>query len=133
MLRSTTPIILALGAAVLITACAPARADDSSEPPDQARYVLDVGPNVVHGDGPGISVAEALARVDSLVLVNGSLFVDADGVVLLCDAIAESYPPQCGGDRIEVVGLGLSDFELKEASSVRWAEQIQVAGTVRSR
>jgi len=78
-------------------------------------------------------VAEALAKPNSIVLVNGSLFVDPDGVVLLCDAIAESYPPQCGGERIEVVGLGLNDFEFQRASGVRWAEQVQVAGTGRSR
>jgi hypothetical protein len=131
MFRSLRFAVAALAAAFLLAACAPANAGDSPGAPIQENLVLEVTPGV-HGDGPGISIAEALAQPNRLVLVNGALFVDPDGVVRLCDAFAESYPPQCGGDWIEVVGLGLDDIELEEANGVRWAEQVQVAGTVRT-
>ena len=77
------------------------------------------------GAGPGMTVAEALTHgpTDDLVTVTGALFVDADGTVRLCDAIAESFPPQCGGDRIVVEGLDLDDVDgLQEENGVRWAE-----------
>jgi hypothetical protein len=84
------------------------------------------------GAGPGISVSEALTHgpTDDIVLVTGALFVNADGTVLLCDAIAESFPPQCGGDRIAVDGLDLATVELEEANGVRWAEGVVLLGSV---
>ena len=82
--------------------------------------------------GPGISVDEAIGNAGAEpLLVNGALFVDAEGRVLLCDAIAESFPPQCGGTRLEVRGLDLGSLpDLEEANGVRWAERIQLLGMV---
>jgi hypothetical protein len=81
-------------------------------------------------DGPALQVADALGA-DAPVRVSGSLFVDADGAVLLCGAIAESFPPQCAGERLAVVGLDLDDVPgLQEANGVRWAEQIELSGVV---
>ena len=91
--------------------------------------IADGGP----GDGPGLSVAEALTHgpTDDLVTVTGALFVDADGTVRLCDAIAESFPPQCGGDRIVVTGLDLADIpDLQDENGVRWAESATLFGSV---
>jgi len=63
--------------------------------------------------------------------VSGALFVDPDGTAWLCDAIAESFPPQCGGDRIEVGGLDLADVpNLQEESDVRWSESVTLVGSV---
>jgi hypothetical protein len=84
-------------------------------------------------DGRGIGVSEALTHgpTDDIVSVTGALFVDADGTVLLCDAIAESFPPQCGGDRIAVVGLDLATVDsLQEANGVQWAEGVVLLGSV---
>jgi hypothetical protein len=83
-------------------------------------------------DGPGISVEDAIAGARAeAVLVNGALFIDADGVVRLCSAVAESFPPQCAGERLRVIGLDPASLpDLKEASGVRWAEQAQVYGVV---
>jgi hypothetical protein len=85
------------------------------------------------GGGPGLSVAEALTHgpTDDLVTVTGALFVDPDGTVRLCDAIAESFPPQCGGQRFEVQGLDLAAVpDLQEANGVRWAESVTLFGSV---
>lgn len=91
--------------------------------------IADGGP----GDGPSLSVADALTHgpTDDLVTVTGALFVDADGTARLCDAIAESFPPQCGGERIVVEGLDLSSVaDLQEANGVRWAESATLFGSV---
>jgi len=57
--------------------------------------------------GPGISIADALASgLDGPLLVNGFLVVQGDAV-RLCEALAESFPPQCGGDSLRVGGLDL--------------------------
>ena len=84
------------------------------------------------GAGRGLSVAEALTHgpTDDIVSVTGALFVAADGTVQLCDAIAESFPPQCGGARIEVTGLDLDAIDLEEANGVRWTESATLLGSV---
>ncbi|MGH2417808.1 MAG: hypothetical protein ACRDFY_05695 [Candidatus Limnocylindria bacterium] len=89
---------------------------------------------IVEGDpgGPGLSVREALTHGpnDDIVSVTGALLVAADGTARLCDAIAESFPPQCGGARIDVTGLDLEDLGLEEANGVRWAVSVTLLGSV---
>jgi hypothetical protein len=112
----------------------PADGDDSppaSSAPGDAPVLVIV--DDAPGDGPGLTVAQALTHgpTDDLVTVTGALFVDADGTARLCDAIAESFPPQCGGDRIVVEGLDLDDIEdIQEENDVRWAESITLFGSV---
>jgi len=117
---------------VLVVGCAGGSDDPNSPKPTGEAPVLviaDGGP----GDEPGLSVAEALTHgpTDDLVTVTGALFVDADGTVRLCDAIAESFPPQCGGERIVVEGLDLAGVpDLQEENGVRWAESATLFGSV---
>ncbi|MEX2211191.1 MAG: hypothetical protein WD689_05450 [Gaiellaceae bacterium] len=48
--------------------------------------------------------------------------VDTGREVRLCDALAESYPPQCGGESFRVEGeLGAVDWS--EAQGVRWTDR----------
>jgi hypothetical protein len=108
--------------------------DDDTPPPSVAPGDAPVLV-IVEGDvdGPGLSVAEALGHqaTDDLVTVSGALFVDPDGTVRLCDAIAESFPPQCGGERIVVEGLDLATVDnLQEESGVQWSESVTLFGSV---
>jgi hypothetical protein len=91
---------------------------------------LTISPDAV--DGPPLQIADALAAgTAEPVLVTGALFVEVGNAVRLCGAIAESYPPQCGGERLEVVGLDLATVPgLEEANGVRWAEGVELVGTV---
>ncbi|MGQ0608237.1 MAG: hypothetical protein ACT4OQ_07235 [Chloroflexota bacterium] len=132
-----TPIMLLF--AIVLAACSapgtdiPVDGDDT--PPASAAPGTD--PVLVIAEGEpgdgGLSVADALGHLatDDLVSVAGALFVGADGDVLLCDAVAESFPPQCGGARIAVEGLDLSTIEgLQEENGVRWAESVVLFGSV---
>jgi len=105
----------------------------AGSPSSGADAVLRVNTSAIAG-GPGISVQEALdSELDQDLLVNGALFIDANGDALLCDAMAESFPPQCGGARIAVEGLELGTLDptrIQEEGGVRWVEQIQLLGTV---
>lgn len=121
----TAPLTILL----LLAACAGTAA--TSAPPNGSDPVL----VIADGDGgaAGMSVADALGHqaTDDLVAVRGALFVDADGTVRLCDAIAESFPPQCGGERIEVQGVDLATIEgIQEESGVQWAESVTLFGSV---
>ena len=117
---------------LLLAACAaePPAATPSA-PTDEGWTLVITGGEP--GAGPGISVSEALTHspTDDIVLVTGALFVNADGTVLLCDAVAESFPPQCGGERIAVDGLDLANVAgLQEANGVQWAEGVVLLGSI---
>ena len=77
------------------------------------------------GVGPGISVADALdSDSKDELLVKGWLVVDQDGTVRLCDALAESDPPQCAGASVRVEGLDLGSLEgLTSKGGVTWSQQ----------
>ena len=83
----------------------------------------------------GISVAEALAADpgDALVAVRAHLLVAADGSARLCDALRESFPPQCGGAAVTVTGIpeGFIDG-LSPGGGLRWSDQpVQLIGRMR--
>ena len=109
------------------------RSTDSGSPGVGARGDVDGILTIAQGtaSGPGISIDEAIGNAGAEpLLVNGALFIDPDGAVLLCNAIAESFPPQCGGTRLEIRGLDLASVpDLEEANGARWAEQVQLLGT----
>ncbi len=82
--------------------------------------------------GPALSVAEArTARLDQPVLVSGFVVAEGDRV-RLCDALAESYPPQCGGAFLEVRGLDVGSLPgVESEQNVRWtARPRQILGEV---
>jgi hypothetical protein len=84
------------------------------------------------GAGPGISIEEALAAdTDEMLLVNGNLLADGDEV-RLCYALAESFPPQCGGPSLVVEGIKLEEVDgLITEGDVSWTDRpIQLLGIV---
>ena len=118
-----TPTVLAL--VLTLAACG------MTVPAPTAEPVLVIVDGQV--EGPGLSVAEALGHqpTDDIVTVSGALFVNHDGTVLLCDAIAESFPPQCGGERIRGTGIDLDAVPgLQTEGQVSWAEGITLLGSV---
>ena len=72
----------------------------------------------------------------SNVTVSGHLIVDVDGDTRLCSLLLESFPPQCGGDRISLIGLEVSTvpdtkslpFSAGGIRTVTWTGLITVTG-----
>lgn len=133
------PSLPALAVSFLLAACAGAGSSDPAGAGDSppASTVPGRAAVLVVGDGgpagPGLTVADALGHraTDDLVSVTGALFVEADGTVKLCDAIAESFPPQCAGASLLVESLDLDSIaDLQEGGGVRWAEQVTLFGSV---
>ena len=84
-----------------------------------------------------MEISQALDAAEGLeVTVSGFLFADTDGRVRLCSGLLESYPPQCGGNRIELLGFDASSVpdtsipqRPSEIGTVRWTDsQITVTG-----
>lgn len=121
-----------------VTACSSTGGDngDGNDTPPPASVGDDLPVLVVDDrpfdDLPLVDVATALeADPGSRIQVRGALFVDPDGTVRLCDAIAESFPPQCGGERVGVQGLDLALVPgLQTEGEVSWAEGVTLVGSV---
>ncbi|MDH3425813.1 MAG: hypothetical protein OEM22_03990 [Acidimicrobiia bacterium] len=84
-------------------------------------------------DDDSLAVPVASNEPDGTVVeVAGFIFVEG-GDVRLCEAIAESFPPQCGGSRIFVDGLDpavlgpqlvTASGDLEPASDVAWTNDV---------
>ncbi|MGH2392959.1 MAG: hypothetical protein ACRDGH_05605 [Candidatus Limnocylindria bacterium] len=90
-------------------------------------------------DGPGVSIAEAIAAdAHEPLLVNGILFQDADGVIWLCSALLESSPPGCAEPKLKALNFPseVGDLDpanadvtgLQQDGDVRWIEDYQLFG-----
>lgn len=73
--------------------------------------------------GGGLSVEEALETdAEGTIAVQGFIVAEG-GTALLCDLLAESFPPQCGGASLEVANLDSIDpDDLTTSQSVTWSD-----------
>ena len=118
--------LLLLPLLLLALAVAACGSDDEAEPATQP------SPGTGTAAGPGISIDEAITLgSDEPVLVNGSVWADGDEI-FFCDAVLESYPPQCApATRLEVVGLELAEVDgLHRAGGIAWTDHTQLLGVV---
>ena len=126
-MKTTFALLAALLAAVALAGCGGGDSDDGAVDGDGGMTTTSSGTA-----GPGISIEEALES-DSTepLLVNGNLLV-LDGQARLCSALAESFPPQCGGASLLVTGLDVAQVDgLMVEQDVMWTDRpIQLAGTV---
>ena len=114
----------------------PPRNSDASPnvppPTKEENSDADPGAPVTLAVGPGLSVPDAInSTLDEVLLVNGFLVV-VDDVARLCEALAESFPPQCGGASLIVAGLDLELVDgLERSGDVQWTSfPFQVLGNV---
>jgi hypothetical protein len=102
--------------------------DDEPEPlPSDPEPVIGTGGDPVSSGGMlvdgGLTVSEALATdATGIIAVQGFLLDDGTSA-RLCEVLAESYPPQCGGASIPVTGYEevISD-RLSNAQGVTWTD-----------
>lgn len=138
-------VAMLLLAALLVAACGNETTGEAAEVPPTSEPTVSDGLPLADDDatfpsgmGPGISVADALtSTLDELLLVNGYVFVYADGSVVLADMIAESFPPQPAGATVTVEGLDLMQIPLTEGPAdveieiVSWTDtQVQLLGEI---
>jgi hypothetical protein len=75
----------------------------------------------------GLTVSEALVSdVGGVIAVQGFLFDDGSGP-RLCETLAESFPPQCGGASLPVSGHEEAvNIPMLEEQGVTWTDQTLV-------
>jgi hypothetical protein len=73
----------------------------------------------------GLTVSEALAGdATGIIAVKGFLVADDTGA-RLCEALAESLPPQCGGASVPVMDYEeMVDVPLQNAQGVTWTDDV---------
>ena len=78
-----------------------------------------------------ISIPDALASDEGPLLVEGYLVITGDGA-RFCEALAESFPPQCGGASLSVDEPDPSALQnLTTEGDVSWTDQpVQMLGTI---
>ncbi len=83
--------------------------------------------------GGGATTVRKALTAEGSQDVSGYLIVEA-GTAYLCDEIAESFPPQCGQHRIEVIGLDLATVaDVQSFEDTSWTDRpITVGGTIGS-
>lgn len=73
----------------------------------------------------GLLTAEPTAEVS----VVGFVVINASGP-RLCAVLAESFPPQCGGESVELLELAVAELDLEEEQGVRWTDlQVVLSGS----
>ncbi len=70
-----------------------------------------------------MDIADALALPDgSVVALTGFLLLVEGDRPLLCETLLDSFPPQCGGARIEVEPAAILEAAMSERSAdARWS------------
>lgn len=113
------PVLLTV-VAVTLAACGGAAGDATSD---------GAGGGAAGGTAlRAVPLAEALQSPTSgPQLITGLLIDDGSGW-RLCTAVAESYPPQCGGDSVAVEGVDPADHALTTVEGVQWQESATVYG-----
>jgi hypothetical protein len=68
---------------------------------DGTLTIVDLGGPI---DGPAVSLSDALANTSgNPMIVGGILLMDLDGVIWLCEELADTSPPSCGEPRLRVL------------------------------
>ena len=95
--------------------------DEPSDLPDSSD---DVSPSGMVVDG-GLTVSDALeSDATGTIAVKGFLIVDDQGA-RLCELLAESFPPQCGGASLAIAQFAeMVTVPLIEAQGVTWSDQL---------
>lgn len=128
-MRPSRLLAVSTAAALALAGCAGSDGLSSSDPANRAPAGVSEDTGGAGGTAPrAYTVDEALAAdVDGPLLVTG-LLIDAGDGWRLCALVAESHPPQCGGESVTVEGLDPADHDLQEAGGVQWSEGTTLFG-----
>ena len=73
--------------------------------------------------GEGLTVSEALATEATGVLAVQGFYVNDGTGALLCESLAESFPPQCGGASIPLQNVDADNFDIQSEEYVTWTNE----------
>ena len=72
----------------------------------------------------------AAGSVDGTVTVTAVLFDDGNGLVM-CEALAESFPPQCPGRRVRIANPDVVRADYTIEGDIRWTDRaVTLRGSV---
>ena len=116
--RRVQPLAAVLVALLFLAACGGDDGDPAATDPPTS-------------EDEALTVAEVLAgEPQGEVAVRGNLFDDGSGLVV-CGALAESFPPQCPGQSLPITNPETIDVALASAGEVRWSDQpVTLVGVV---
>lgn len=73
--------------------------------------------------GNGLSISDALSTDAAGPLMVRGYYVDSGSGPMLCEALAESFPPQCGGASIPLGDLSAVDPDsIQTERSTSWSD-----------
>lgn len=134
-------VAAALLALPVVTACGGGEAPAAATGTVHAATAADGAATADGGGAAGIMLADSglsVAEIPSapageLLAVRAYVVIAPDGSARLCDALAESHPPQCGAASIALTGLPDGFLTgLRTAQGVRWTDApVQLLGRVR--
>ena len=116
--------------------------DDPPDPADRAQFEVIVGSGVPDqtvdpddtdapadtkpDDENALSLIELIAEGDATdVSVRSLLFDDGTGLVM-CETLAESFPPQCIGIRVPITNPEAVDADFTRQDEIRWTDRLEV-------
>jgi len=77
--------------------------------------------------GSGLTITDALAYDGTEPIAVGGFVVTTTDGTRLCEALAESFPPQCGGPSLTVLNPdALTSFVLIEEGETQWSPDLIV-------
>ncbi len=112
---------------------------DCNDTPDDPALPPFAGQDGDDGAGPlglvvdgGLTVAEALAYTGDEVIAVQGFVLTQDGTTRLCEALAESFPPQCGAAGVVITNpSALQDMVLIEEGTTQWSEDpVTILGNI---
>lgn len=117
---SQSIMVVAVAVALLAAACSTNEdgLDADSLPP------LGDTDSIIDG---AVSLGEALAYMGrDPIAVEGFVVIDAEGA-RLCETLAESFPPQCGGAHLDITNPDvLTNLPLIEEGSTQWTDDMVI-------
>lgn len=130
-MKSTIRMMLLLLLSIGVAACG-ADTDDAGST-DNASSGDEAGAAIGAPADGGLTVPEALETdAEGPLTVQGFLMSDGS-TVRLCQVALESYPPQCGGDSVEVEGVDVESLEgATTEGDVTWVDFTTLTGHLES-
>lgn len=128
--RLAAALVAAL--AMMATACGQGTEEPAAAPTaEETLPPADDGAGAAGGTTMRVhSVSEAMAETAEGSLHVVGLLIDDGSGWRLCEAVLESYPPQCGDPSLAVEGLDPTGLPLEEEGEVRWQTEATVVGEV---